>query len=132
MRKIWYFKTPGGPVCGPLDQGSLLRLAQSGKIKAEDIVWKEGTELRVQAQNVGGLEKFYRPKPPVVQGRQVETVYAQPEQNSQQSQAVISPLSLIPTHLDSVAIKQELVLLGKSMAMAATIIAISLAYHLLK
>jgi len=131
MQKIWYFKKPGGQVCGPIEQNTLQRLAASGKIAADDIVWKQGTELRVLAKNVGGLDKYYLPKPPI-QGRQVQTTYARPVQGRPTSQAQASLLSILPTHLDSVAMRRELVVAVKTIIMAAIIVIISIMYHLIR
>lgn len=65
MQKIWYCKKPGGETFGPITQKELKRLAATKSLEACDIVWKEGSELRVQARNVGGLEEFYsQPKSP--------------------------------------------------------------------
>jgi len=131
MQKIWYFKKPGGQVCGPIEQDTLQRLAASGKIAADDIVWKQGTELRVLAKNVGGLDKFYVAKPPI-QGRQVQTTYAQPVQGRPTSQAQTNLMTVLPTHIDPVAIQRELVVAVKTTIMAAIIVIISIMYHLIR
>ena len=50
-----FFIQKDGQTLGPMSSSDLMKLAQSGKLAPEDLVWKEGTEKKVRANQVKGL-----------------------------------------------------------------------------
>ena len=62
-----WFYTIDGEKKGPIKTSELVRLAASGILKPDDLVWKEGFPEWVPARQIKGLnEVFPRPKPSVV------------------------------------------------------------------
>ena len=50
-----YFIQKDGQTLGPISSSDLMTLAQSGKLALADLVWKEGSEKKVRANQVKGL-----------------------------------------------------------------------------
>lgn len=50
-----YFIQKGGQTLGPMSASGLKKLAESGKLVPNDLVWKEGSKTKVRAEKVKGL-----------------------------------------------------------------------------
>lgn len=62
----WYYSVRGTRI-GPVEDAELKTLAASGKIKPDDLIWREGMEDWRPARSVKGLFKTPPPLPPIVQ-----------------------------------------------------------------
>lgn len=54
MSQEWYYSVDGGRQ-GPVSPGELKKLAEAGKVRESDLVWKDGMADWVQAKSIKGL-----------------------------------------------------------------------------